>query len=199
MQVVERARERCMCEGAHDPRTPRTLLGPWPGTPRPRSTAAPCLLMQVDSGTRRILLWSVLGLGLLATSEARAQEPTSALAPSVTLTVPWLLPGEPTGTIGFSPRPAAASRLSFQGGVPHQIGGGLASCVRLEEPAGSGVSFPLRRFTSARVSPALVLVGFSGARCPVRVHSDTWTDLTNELHGGIPLSKQGVTFGTAAW
>jgi hypothetical protein len=155
--------------------------------------------MRVDSGTRRILLGSVVGLGLLVTSGARAQEPASALAPSVTLTVPWLLPGEPTGTVGFLPRTATASRLSFQGGVPHQVGGGLASCVSLEEPAGSGAGFPLRRFTSARVSPALVLVGFSGARCPVRVQGDTWTDLTNELHGGSALGKQSVTFGTAAW
>jgi hypothetical protein len=159
-------------------------------------------LMKNDNGARRILLCSVVGLGIFGASGVRAQSP-SALAPSVTLTVPWLLPGEPTGNVGLSSSVGAASRLSFQGGIPHQIGGGSASCVRLEDPAGSAVGFPVQRFTSARLSPALVLQGFSSAGCPVRVQNDAWNDLTNELHGGsapaVGVGKQGINFGEVAW
>ena len=154
--------------------------------------------MKNDNGTRRILLWSVVGLGVFGPSVARAQS-SPALAPSVALTVPWLLPGEPSGTIRLSPGLADASRLSFQGGSPHQIGGGFASCVTLERPAGSAV----RRFTSAQFSPALVLQGFSGASCLVRVKNDAWNDLTDELHGGsalrVAVRKPWIGFGEAAW
>jgi hypothetical protein len=157
--------------------------------------------MKNDSKTRRILLWSVVGLGLFGASAARAQGP-SALAPTVALTVLWLLPGEPTGSVRLSSGAGAPSRLSFQGGVPHQIGGGFASCVSLEHPAGSAVDSPAPRFTSARVSPALVLRGFSSAGCPARV-SDAWNDMTDELHGGRALSvavrKPWMGFGEAAW
>ncbi len=154
--------------------------------------------MKNDNGTRRILLWSVVGLGVFGASVARAQS-SPALAPSVTLTVPWLLPGEPTGTVGLSPGLAAASRLSFQGGIPHQIGGGFASCVSLEHPAGSAV----HRFASAQPSPSLVLQGFSGASCLVRVKNDAWIDLTDELHMGsalrVAVRKPWIGFGEAAW
>jgi hypothetical protein len=153
--------------------------------------------MNNDNGTRRILVCSVVGLGIFGASVARAQ--SSPLAPSVTLTVPWLLPGEPTGTVGLSPGVAAASRLSFQGGFPHQIGGGFASCVTLEHPAVSAV----HRFTSGQLSPSLVLQGFSGARCLVRVKNDAWKDMTDELHGGsalpIAVRKPWIGFGQAGW
>ena len=158
--------------------------------------------MKNDNGTRRILLFGVVGLGIFGASGARAQLP-SALAPSVTLTIPWLLPGEPTGNVGLSSSLGAAARLSFQGGIPHQIGGGPASCVSLEDPAGAAVGFPVQRFTSARLSPALVLHGFSSAGCPVHVQNDAWNDLTNELHGGsappVGAGRQGISFGGAAW
>lgn len=157
--------------------------------------------MKNNNGTRRILPWSVVGLGIFWAGGAQAQP--SALAPSVTLTVPWLLPRDPSATVGFSPGAIAASRLSFQGGVPHQIGGGFANCVSLEQPAGSaGSLFPVRHFTSARVLPALVLQGFLGAVCPARVQNDGWIDLTDELHGGSALhaaGKQWISFGGAEW
>ena len=102
------------------------------------------------------------------------------------LTDPWLLPGEPTGTAELSPWVGSTQRLSFQGGVPHRIGVGVASCVSLEDPAGGARAFPVRRFTSVRLSPMLVLQGVSNAGCPV----ERPIDRTNELSRGIAL---GVT------
>jgi hypothetical protein len=153
--------------------------------------------MKNDNGVRRILLWSV-GLAIFVAPVARAQG-TSGLAPSVNLTVPWLLPREPTDSIGLSPWAGSGSRLSFQGGVPHQIDGVFVNCVSLEKPAGSAVRFPAQRFTPAR----LILEGFSSAQCPVRVQGDPWIDLTDELHGGSPLRAGGrmqkISFGGAPW
>jgi hypothetical protein len=150
--------------------------------------------MQINGGTRRILLWSVVGLGLLGTSGARAQALTGVWQPSssppeasVQLTDPWLLPGEPAGTAELSPWVGSTQRLSFQGGVPHRIGVGVASCVSLEDPAGGARGFPLRRFTSVRLSPMLVLQGFANAGCPVERPIG---GLTNALSRGISL---GVT------
>ena len=108
--------------------------------------------MKNDNGTRRILLWSVVGLGVFGPSVARAQS-SPASAPSVALTVPWLLPGEPSGTIRLSPGVADASRLSFQGGSPHQIGGGFASVERAtQSPRFPGASWAvLQRAALLRV------------------------------------------------
>lgn len=147
--------------------------------------------MQINGGTRRILLWSVVGLGILWTSGARAQPLTGGWQPSspapgasVQLTDPWLLPGEPTGTAELSPWVTSTQRLSFQGGVPHRLGDGVASCVSLEDPSGGTRGFPVRRFTSVRLSPMLVLQGFSNAGCPA---DRAIGDRTSELSRGIAL------------
>jgi hypothetical protein len=152
--------------------------------------------MQTSSGTRRILVWSVIGLGLLGASGARAQalngawQPSSsAPAASVQLTDPWLFPGEPTGTAELSPWVTSTQRLSFQGGIPHRIGVGVASCVSLGDPAGGGRGFPMQRFTSIRLSPMLVLQGVANAGCPV---DRALGDRTNELSAGIALRLQAI-------
>jgi hypothetical protein len=183
------------------------------------------------SAARRILRWSVVGLGILGASWAGAQEPTgtwqrppTTLVPSVKLTTPWLFPGEPTGAGGMSPWVASTPlRLALQSGIL-PTAGGYPNCVSLEEPSGNTVNgFPVQRFTSLRLAPALVLQGFSSAGCPVdgaigggltyttairpslpaRVQSDARIDLTHQLDGGRTLSvgigKRGITFGGAAW
>lgn len=128
-----------------------------------------------SEGARRVLVWSVIGVGILGASGAWAQGPAvtwqpsqSALVSNLQLTAPWLLPGEPTGTAGLSPWVASTPlRLSLQGAI-RPIAGGFSNCASLEEPSGNTVNgFPVQRFASIRLAPALVLQGFSSAGCPV--------------------------------
>jgi hypothetical protein len=131
--------------------------------------------MSRSAAPRRILRWGVVGIGVLGASWAGAQEPTSAwqqpptvLVPGVKLATPWVFPGEPTGAGGMSPWVASTPlRLSLQSGIL-PTAGGYANCVSLEEPSGNTINgFPVQRFTSLRLAPALVLQGFSSAGCPV--------------------------------
>jgi hypothetical protein len=123
-------------------------------------------------------LW--IGVGMVATaSAARAQPdpngtggawltPPTMLVPSRHLTVPWIQPGEPTGTSSLSPWLASTPlRLSLQAGI-QPLARGFANCETREEAAGNTVNgFAVQRFASLRITPALVLAGFSSAGCPV--------------------------------
>jgi hypothetical protein len=129
---------------------------------------------------KRTVVAPLLGaLGALVASSALAQQdprgmtaawltPPTTLAPSLRLGIPWLQPGEPTGSGSLSPWVVSTPlRLSLQAPI-FPMAGGFANCDTREEAAGNTVSgFAVQRFTSLRVTPSLVFAGFSSAGCPV--------------------------------
>jgi hypothetical protein len=116
-----------------------------------------------------------LALAALASPSAQAQEPTASwMQPPSTVTLrtqlqaPAFVVGEPTGPSLLAPWAASTPlRLSLQSGI-FPIARGFPNCISREEPSGNTVNgMPVQRYASLRLSPALVLHGFSSAGCPV--------------------------------
>ncbi len=113
-----------------------------------------------------------------ATPQTRATPPQTGVAPTgrpVTLSpmVPAftpLLPGEPTGDKGatsyLTSMPLRLSLGHSAFAFPH-AGGGVA-CEPREEASGNTINgFAVQRYTFLRLTPRLVLHGFSTAGCPL--------------------------------
>ncbi len=101
-----------------------------------------------------------------------AQEPTvSIFTPVRTLTPPLVTPpGEPSlGGSDLSPQIAVAPlRLSLTGSVFPQARGLGDGCENGEPTIANSVNgFPLQRYTLLRLTPHLVLHGFSVGGCPL--------------------------------
>jgi hypothetical protein len=132
---------------------------------------------------RRHFLWLTLGSALLSLpfapggARAQMQSPAQAtplqpsvwpLAPNPQLAPLSLLSGEPSNGPGLSPWIASVPlRLSLQSGI-FPMAGLFPNCATRED--GSGNSFqgaPLQRYALLRLTPNLVLHGFSSAGCPI--------------------------------
>ena len=107
---------------------------------------------------------------------ASAQEPTFApqplkpfaAIPPLASPFPSLL-GEPTGGASALPGYFASGplRLSLQSGIV-PMAGGFPQCQTLEEASGNSVrGIPVLRYTLLRLTPNLVLHGFSSGGCPI--------------------------------
>lgn len=125
---------------------------------------------------------AVVASGLLLPAPATAQEPTSSPAPprlqpfgaipppAGAPTSPLLsLLGEPTGDPGslagyFASAPL---RLSLQNTI-FPLGPAFDQCGTREDAAGNATGgIPTQRYTLLRLTPKLVLHGFSAAGCPI--------------------------------
>jgi hypothetical protein len=110
----------------------------------------------------------------LATGQARAQEPSGRTLAPVVVWDPQQqvsLIGEPTGeAVGLPPYLAATPlRLSLVGSMyPIATSLGDDPCYSRTNPSGNSVNgFPVQRYTMLRLTPHLVLHGFSRAGCPL--------------------------------
>lgn len=123
---------------------------------------------------KRIALVSMVLVGALAAPAGRAQEPTSLgqypwpTAGNFQLPPTSLFVGEPTGNGALSPWVASTPlRLSLQSPI-FPMAGAFPNCAAYEDPSGNSVNgFPVQRYTMLRLTPNLVLHGFSSAGCPV--------------------------------
>jgi hypothetical protein len=122
---------------------------------------------------KQIVLGGMLMLAALAgASTASAQEPSTLgqapwpVAGNFQLPTTSLL-GEPTSA-GVSPWVASLPlRLSLQGPI-FPMAGAFPNCASFEDPSGNSIQgFPLQRYTLLRLTPNLVLHGFSSAGCPI--------------------------------
>jgi hypothetical protein len=118
---------------------------------------------------------------VLAASSAAAQEPTSSAArlkPFAAIPPPPpgspaspLLPllGEPTGDTGALPGYFASAplRLSLQNQI-FPLGGAYDQCTTREDAAGNSTGgIPSQRYALLRLTPNLVLHGFTAGGCPI--------------------------------
>jgi hypothetical protein len=123
---------------------------------------------------KRVVLVSVVLLGVLASSSTFAQQPAVAGQGPWPATSNYQLPatsltlGEPTGPSALSPWIASTPmRLSLQGPI-FPMAGAFPNCAAYEDPSGNSVQgFAVQRYTMLRLTPNLVLHGFSSAGCPI--------------------------------
>jgi hypothetical protein len=106
-----------------------------------------------------VLAPALLVAALGASPQALAQSPQAAPAPSHDR-------GGDQGDLSAF-RLSAPLRLSLEGGVIPQ-GSGFANCLSREDAAGNSVGgIPVQRYSQWRLTPRLVLSGFSQGGCPI--------------------------------
>ncbi len=145
----------------------------------------PALLLQlglVIASVVRITMLGAFALGLVAASPAFAQSLTPA--------------SDSSDDAGFLSgyRAVAPLRLSLEASISPQAGG-FPNCVSREDAAGNSVGgIPVQHFVMKRLTPRLVLSGFSQLGCPIDA------GLGGALTYTAPLSaSSGFVFGAGLY